>query len=358
MKYLLVLLTVLILRFDTRAQATYTISGTVKNTRGGALQAATVFVAGSEKIMATDQHGVFHFNVKSGIYQLVVTMIGYDPLKQTIIVDNRDEILDVKLNEREVVLNEVVIGGKINKRRQWQLDIFTNYFIGRGVNSKDCKILNPELLRFSENQVSLMATSSDFLIIENQALGYRIKYLLRFFRGEFNGKSFLYDGDYSFEPLTGTPAQQTIWENNRKLAYQGSMMHFLRSVYAGTARKEGFLLYEVTEYDKPVIDMRPMTVYPEQVIRRLGTSLAKFKFGDKWFYVVFDKEKAAQEDPVSGDKDIRLYRAGRTGTVYKIDGQFDSQGCLEEYDMKNIHIHSFMAQKRVADQLPYEYKPD
>ncbi|MES2428907.1 MAG: carboxypeptidase-like regulatory domain-containing protein [Bacteroidota bacterium] len=358
MKYLLALLTVLILRFDTRAQATYTISGTVKNTKGEALQAATVFIAGSEKIMSTDLHGGFHFNVKSGIYQLVVTIVGYDPLKKTVIVDNKDEILDIKLNEHETMLNEVVIGGKISKKRKEQLDLFISYFIGKGVNSKDCKILNPELLKFTEDQVSLMATSSDFLIIENKALGYRIKYLLQFFRAGYRSRNFIYDGDYNFEPLIGTPEQQTIWENNRKLAYQGSMMQFLRSMYAGTARNEGFLLYEVTDFDSPVIDMRPMPVYPEQIIKRSGNNRAAFKFGDKWFYVLYNKEKAAQEDPVVGDKDVRLYKVARTGTVYRLDGQFDSQGCLEEYNIKNIYIHGAMAQKRVADQLPFEYKPD
>ncbi|MCC8426762.1 carboxypeptidase-like regulatory domain-containing protein [Mucilaginibacter sp. UR6-11] len=358
MKYLLALLTVLFLRFDSRAQAVYTISGTVKSSKGVALQSATVFVAGSEKIMATDANGSFNFKVKPGIYQLVVTMVGYNPLRQTIVIENKDEVLDAKLDESETVLNEVVIGSKVNKRRQWQLDIFTSYFIGKGSNSKDCKILNPQIIKFYENQTALFAISSDFLIIENQALGYRVRYLLKYFRGSFNGAYFHYDGDYSFEALTGTPAQQAIWENNRKLAYQGSMMHFLRSIYAGTARKEGFILYEVTAYDRPVVDMRPMPVHPDQIIKRTGNNLARFKFGDSWFYTLFDKEKAALEDPVTGNKDVRLYRIPRNGTVYKIYGQFDSEGCIEEYDIKNLYISGFMAQKRVADQLPFEYNPD
>ncbi|MES2428559.1 MAG: carboxypeptidase-like regulatory domain-containing protein [Bacteroidota bacterium] len=358
MKYLLALLTILFLRIDIHAQVTYTISGTVRSSKGPALQSATVFVAGSEKIMATDADGDFNFKVKPGIYQVVVTMVGYNAIKQTVIIENKDALLDVKLSESETTLNEVVIGGKVNKSRQRQLDMFTRIFIGRSINARDCKILNTQLVKFYESQTSLYATSSDFLVIENKALGYRIKYLLRYFRGGYKDNTFQYEGDFSFEPLVGTPEQQTIWENNRKLAYQGSMMHFLRSVYAGNARKEGFILYEVTAYDKPVIDMRPMPIHPDQILKRLGNNRAGFKFGDRWFYVLFDKEKAAQEDPIAGDKDVRIYRTPPTGTVYKIYGQFDSDGCLEEYDLKNQYIRGLMAQKRVADQLPFEYKPE
>ncbi len=267
-------------------------------------------------------------------------------------------MLDVKLSESETVLNEVVIGGKINKARQRQLDFFTKIFIGNSINSKDCKILNPQLIRFYETQAALFAASSDFLIIENQALGYRLKYLLRYFRGGYKENTFWYDGDFSFEPLVGTPEQQAIWENNRKLTYQGSMMHFLRSVYAGTARKEGFILYEVTDFDKPVVDMRPIPIHPDQIIKRLGNNLARFKFGDNWFYVLYDKQKAAQEDPVAGEKDVRLYRIPRTATVYKLYGQFDNEGCIEEYDIKSLYIYGAMVRRRVADQLPFEYKPD
>jgi hypothetical protein len=357
MKYFLALLLVLILRVDARAQATYTISGIVKNIKGGALQSATVFVAGSEKIMATDALGGFNFKVKPGIYHVVVTMVGYDQLKQTVIVENKDEIVNAVLNEHETVLNEVVIGGKISKKKQRRIDLFLSYFIGNDINSKDCKILNPEIIKFGEDQNALYAATTDFLIIENKALGYRIRYLLRYFKCGFRDRFYIYDGDINFEPLAGTAEQQAIWKDNRRLAYQGSMTHFLRALYAGKAREEGFIIHWINKYDRPVIDMNPATIFAEQIIKRTGNNRAMLRFGDDYLYILYDKQKAAQEDPPVGDKkNIRLYRPERNGTVFKLYGQFDGDGCLEEYDIKNIFILGLMSQKRVADQLPFEYK--
>src|SRR5207244_4162040 len=111
-----------------------------------------------------------------------------------------------------------------------------------------------------------------FLIIENNNLGYKVKYLLDNF--QFNEVQHItyYGGDCIFEAMQGTPAQQAAWAKNRKLAYEGSLMHYLRSLYAGTSRKEGFLVYDLWNDKLPII-IGIAPVVAEDILRRPDSTM-------------------------------------------------------------------------------------
>lgn len=354
MKPLLSLIILFVLRISVFAQATYTISGTVTDTTGTKIPSATVFIAGSEKATVTDENGNFVFrNMLPGNYQLVVNMLGYNYVKQSITLKDKSETVDIALGEKQVELQEVVIGAKKIMPKPRLLRLFTKIFIGEYGFATDCKILNPEVLKLKEVDISIFGKSYDFLLVENNSLGYRIKYLLKFFQYTPVRNSYFYDGDFSFEPMVGTPEQQAIWEKNRRIAYLGSFMHYLRSMHAQNTNKEGFLTYEVTKMDYPVMDLKPAPVNTEQMIRRVEGSQAEFKFNNIWFYIVYDPRKTIQDYVPTSDKDVRLFHIGRGASVFRIGGQFDSRGSLNAYE--NIQIKGYWAGKRIAYQLPYEY---
>ncbi|WP_214070297.1 carboxypeptidase-like regulatory domain-containing protein [Mucilaginibacter sp. dw_454] len=357
MKYLFSLIILCCLQIGAFAQTTYTISGTVTDTTGKKLQSATVFIAGTEQATMTDDQGHFVFyRLTPGNYQVVVNMLGYNYVKKAIALKDKPEVVDIALGEKQIALQEVKINDTRHLPKPWQIKMFLKVFIGTVVFANECKVLNPEILRFKEQGIAVLATTSDFLIVENKALGYRIKYLLRFFQYVPRENRYFYDGDYSFEPMTGTPEQQLVWERNRKIAYLGSFMHYLRSLYAQTAQKEGFLTYQVTTIDYPVMDMKPAPIFSEQIIKRESGDQAAFKFGGNWFYVVYDPKKAAAatEVVVTNDKDKRLYNPEPHGSVFRIGGKFDNRGSLDEYE--NITIRGWWTTKRIAWQLPYEYE--
>lgn len=352
MKSVLALLAIILVQINTYAQDTYSINGTVKNVKGEALPAATVFIAGSEKAMATDAGGNFKFNTLiPGTYQLVVNMLGYAPSKTNIILKDASKVVDIVLNEKEIVLNEVTIGSKSQRERY--IKLFIKAFMGQSPNAEYCKILNPELLEFSTNKTVLKATTSDFLIIENNALGYRIKYLLKAFSYDPGRDITFYDGDYSFEQMTGTSGQLKKWTENRRKAYKVSLMHYLRSLYAGTSRQEGFLIYKLLVAVPPMF-YESIPLPPEQVIDRSEKNLISLKT-DKPLYILYDKKVAAKSDPGYVSQ-LPLMFLGEYGSIFGTDARIDSRGSFTDY--QKLLIKGFWALRRVADQLPWEYMPE
>ncbi|WP_429382505.1 carboxypeptidase-like regulatory domain-containing protein [Mucilaginibacter sp. UYCu711] len=354
MKNILALLVFILLQLNIYAQGTYSISGTVKNGNGELMESATVFLAGSEKVVATNAQGAFRFNgISPGTYQVVITMIGYTSAKQNIIVQNKSESLNLILGYKQIVLDEVVIGDKGAREKHFKR--FVTYFMGETRNAKACKILNPDVIEFTTYKGVLQATSSDFLIIENPNLGYRVKYLLKKFSDNNATGVTLYDGDSVFEPLTGTEEQQKLWTKNRRAAYEGSLMHYLRSLYAGTSRKEGFLVYKITSPFLP-LSIESIPIYAEQMIRRPDSNFFSFKVSAR-FYVLYDKKKAAKEDRSSVSTILMDY-LDNTGSIFKLDTdtKVDKRGSYSDY--KDKLIQNFWGRQRVGDQLPLEYVPD
>jgi hypothetical protein len=352
MKQLLVLFAIILSQFNTYAQGTYSVSGTVKNTKGEKIQAATVFMAGSEKITATDENGNFRFaTISPGTYQVVVNILGYTSVKQNVIVTDKDETIDLILTEKQIILDEVIIGDKNALARH--LKTFTKYFIGDNANGKACKIINPQVIEFSTVKNILKATTPDFLIIENNNLGYRIKYLLKSFTYDSHKEVTLYDGDCLFEPLKGTAEQDAIWNVNRQKAYEGSLMHYLRSVYANTARKEGFLIYKIVSPFVPFV-IESLPIPSEQIIKRPDSNFMVFKLSTR-FYVLYDKKKALKEDRPEMVRDITIDDMTGTGSVFMVDSPVDRRGSYADY--KKVLIQGFWGRQRIGDQLPLEYQP-
>jgi len=355
MKYFLALLAIIILRFDSKAQATYTISGTVKNTKGEKIQSATVFITGTQKMTMTDADGVFSFkNLIPGNYQVVVNMLGYNSVKQDVTVKNGPETLTLTVDSKEIALKEVVIAAKKLSKRN--MNFFYQYFMGPSYDPKKYKIINPEIIDFIDTDTALTATTSDFLIIENKVLGYRVKYLLKRFIRWYEQRGSYYDGDYIFEPMEGSPAQEYIWAENRKKTYYGSVMHFYRSAYAGTTRKEGFLVYQKDPDSKSAfasVQRNPTDV--EKLVTRTDSNYIDIKI-NPYVNIVYDPEKAAKPDEDNTDKTKSLaFSLGNKGSLVMVTGKVDSRGSLA---VKNVRYQGYWSTQRVCNLLPFEYKPD
>jgi hypothetical protein len=83
------------------------------------------------------------------------------------------------------------------------------------------------------------------LIIQNKALGYKITYWLESFEHNFSTRILSYSGLTYYEDLirpNKRKAQAARWILNRESAYEGSVMHFIRSVHAGTLASSGFIV--------------------------------------------------------------------------------------------------------------------
>lgn len=201
------------------AQKSYTIQGSVRNKKGIPIESATVFLESSIHATKTSLTGEFTLNnLKPGTYNLIVSALGYSASNEPVIIRAQSTTKDFVLDESIVQLEEVSIGN--DSKRKEHLELFFNIFIGRSENAASCKILNPEVIEFSTNGTQLKASSKDFIWIENQNLGYRIKYLIRDFRFDSKSQITVYEGASVFEKLPGSIKQEKKWSKNRLLTYK------------------------------------------------------------------------------------------------------------------------------------------
>ncbi|RYG21233.1 MAG: carboxypeptidase-like regulatory domain-containing protein, partial [Chitinophagaceae bacterium] len=260
--------------FTSVAQETYVISGTVRDSKE-VLPGAAIYVSGYKIATVTNGDGKFTLpKLAPGNYDILVQMIGYVPLKKSVAITDKSVIVELKLIESTTKLNEVVI--KPDPDRAYYLMLFKDFFIGKTPNATQCKILNSYVLEFDydKRERLLTAKASDFLVIENQVLGYRIKYLLEQFNYNFNERILFYAGYPTFEEMKGGNAKQKRWAKNREIAYNGSSQHFFNSLYENKVDEEGFIIYK--RYEIPNTDRQPDSLIDaniKQAMTGTGASL-------------------------------------------------------------------------------------
>jgi hypothetical protein len=203
----------------------------------------SVFLSNATVGTTTNAGGNFTLsNVKPGRYDLVVSIIGYETHHQDIAVANADlNLPDITIVVKNNVMSEVKIGPP-DPNYDIDFQVFKEEFLGRTENAKRCTIVNPEVIALNYNaKKKLLSASSDgFIIIKNQALGYRIHYQLTQFTKDYTGQIVYYEGSVLFEEMKGRPSEQRKWERNRLAAYNGSSMHFLRSIISNQVTENGF----------------------------------------------------------------------------------------------------------------------
>ncbi|MBS1533064.1 MAG: carboxypeptidase-like regulatory domain-containing protein [Bacteroidetes bacterium] len=216
-----------------------------------------VFLSNSTVGDQTSGEGTFMLTgIKAGSYNLIVSMIGYDMYSQSITLnDQAVELPDIEISPKINGLKEVVIRAHDDPYHDWYLEMFKKEFLGSSALAAHCKIVNPSVLDFDYDQKTrqLKASSYDFIIIENEALGYRVKYLLTEFERNAvsQGTTVKYDGQVLFEKMQGTDAQQRRWQEKRREIYEGSEMHFLRSLLSDQLDENGFQVLQYAIYQNP-----------------------------------------------------------------------------------------------------------
>jgi hypothetical protein len=367
LRYLL-LSTLIFIGTFTYSQDRYRLTGIVTGDKGQTLKSATVFISGSEKITATNDDGKFTLaGMDPGSYKLSVTMLGYSLYTQNVIIKSSDINLSLSLIVKPIVLNEVMIGSA--KKANTNYEFFKKKFLGTSANAKQCVILNPNVINFSTRKGVLLASTDEFLIIENKALGYLIKYLIKDFEYKRADFTSIYDGETSFEKLNGSPEMEKVWAKNRADVYKGSFMHFLRSVYANKVLKEGFLARQIYAFvpfkdgnsdvvkylNRVILDPRPIRF--DTLATTLDTSFISLK--SPTLYVTYEpKVTARMKDTDESPTQTAFELDNSIGSILKLRADkaiIDRRGNYTNY--RAFYIEGYWGRNRVGDQLPLEYQP-
>ncbi len=223
-----------------------TLTGTVRDAETGApLPGVNVFLAETTLGTATDARGRFVIeHVPLGQHRLYASMVGYEAAARDTVLrrTRRPYVVHVRLTPDVLALEGVTVEAERDRRWQRRLRRFERHFLGASANADSTRLLNPEVLRFDATWWGKLEVSAAApLVVENRALGYRIRYFLEEF--ETTGTRTQWDGEPLFEPLVPEDsAQAARWRARREHAYRGSLRHFLRALRAGHVREAGFTM--------------------------------------------------------------------------------------------------------------------
>jgi hypothetical protein len=199
------------------------------------IASANVYLANSSVGTVTDEKGKFRItNFPAGRYDLVVSCIGYSPQSISLNTSQLPASLSVALKPKVEELQEVVV--EPYEKNGWEKwgQFFMDNFIGTHAFAKSCSFRNSKIVkfRFSKKKNTLEAFADDQLVIENKALGYLLKFDLVSFEYNFSTHILIYRGYPFFTELpTKRERLKKRWERNRQEVYEGSVMHFMRSLY-------------------------------------------------------------------------------------------------------------------------------
>lgn len=358
----------------TQSRGTATLVGIVTDAETGEpLPGANVIIAGSTRGAAADANGRYELrNVPIGAQRLYVSVIGYEAgtdnlnLRESGIV-----VTDFALAPDPVEIGEVVVEAERDEQWMRRFERFKDAFIGETPNADQVEIQNPGVLSFSGRVSNLTAYAAEPLEIENRALGYRLTYFLKDFKTTRSRTQ--WDGEPLFEPIDGTPQEESTWAQKRRDAYWGSFHHLMLALLAEQPREQQFRLYMRPMTSTPAVSDGPFAPAPQLSGQRFPlnevSEILEPGATDNERVLNFD---GAVEIVYTGATESDAYRAWqqsrRQGSTRRGERFQTSQIWLERgpatidykgdiVDPYGVTRSGYFAFKRIADQLPKEYRP-
>lgn len=216
------------------------------------LEGAAVYLNNTIIGTTTNADGSFHFKTNKGQYELIISFLGFKTINYNLNTQKYKSPLVFTIEEDENTLDEIVIK-KPKYDEEWEYNVSTlkRELIGQSELAKNCKLLNPKVLRFDFDAKAniLTAYAIEPLRLKHNGLGYKITIDLQ--RFVINKNYVTYLGYSRYENLKGGKRKQRKWEKNRQKAYNGSAVHFFKSVYNNSIYEEGFIVHQFKRLKNP-----------------------------------------------------------------------------------------------------------
>lgn len=341
------------------------------------LPGANVFIRGTTFGSSTSSEGHFQFIVPRRFesMELTVSMIGYVTFSMRISDGTPDsENLRIFLTPSIYNLAELEV---VASNREWKknLERFERLVFSTTTNSRECTIVNPEVLDFEfiEDDGILIASAAQPLIIENLALGYQVILYDASLTG--TDHKLKWEGYTKFEELTPrNRKQQQEWEENRLNAYLGSTRHFLAALVSNRHDEEGFQFTNVTEpgqmvdfgqrtyLPKVLSAIHPSEIQPETTMAYLkfeGALLVSYKL--EWepkSYRAYLDVAGLRGRSAFEERYHKLVERGDQLSWLTLNTDsllIDSHGV--EFDKYALERYGLWAWERLAELMPEDYVP-
>jgi hypothetical protein len=320
------------------------------------LQGASVFAQNTTKGTTTDKDGAYQLYLDKGGYELIISFTGY--ANRTINVETAgDRVFNLELQKADNSMSEVVIKSSNEVADGWEKygSLFIKQFIGATPFADSCTLENPQALKFLyfKRNDRLKVLASEPLRIINRSLGYALQYQLDSLVYYFPTEVISYRGLCLYQPLEGDAAMQSVWKKNRLLAYPGSRLHFIRSYYDSTLKKEGFTVDILSKTEANKFNRLANPYDTAYYFFNDTTGDAELYFPAKVSISYNKKSPEKQYLSQSGlplDVPFQIsYIDLLDGIIIKPNGYF--------FDQKSWINQGYWSWKNLADQLPYDYEP-
>jgi hypothetical protein len=235
----------------TAVYAQRTIRGRVTSAANGkSVPGSSVFLSNTSIGTVSDSSGNFELNnLPYGRYDLVISSIGYETQVANFTTEQLPLELKIEMKIKVRDLENVTVEPSVEEGWDRWGDVFIENFIGRTPNAARCKIKNHKAIKFRYFKKSgrMIAYCDEPLIIENNALGYRITYQLEDFELDMKQGTTSYAGYPFFEDKAYKRANRYL--EPRDKAYYGSILHFMRSIYTDSLVENGFEVHRMVRIE-------------------------------------------------------------------------------------------------------------
>jgi hypothetical protein len=388
------LLILLFLPFASYSQ-TINISGKVTTSESHTgIGKVSVFLSNSSYGTVTAEDGSFKLvGVKPGQYDLIASSVGFQDFSKTILVGNEQINIDIPLLPKVNQLRGVVITTNANWKKNWEE--FKKSFIGTSENAKSCIVENPHVVNLvnSARRHTLEAWSDDFLIVDNRALGYRVKFLIDTFSNNGITNIISWQGKAVFEELQGSMEQKKAWKLKRQETYYGSSRDFYKSLYSGTLSQEGFLLKRLHRELNPDRPQEGLILQKIRYFREIHPSRDSLNYWigkenlSKYFHEYFSQDQVQPYQIFAKTDKPGLFIVSFSECLYVIytkrREESDFKDLYRPLDMPNYEIsvltlnepyavfdmngvvfngaplnEGTWSKSKLAELLPYDYSPE
>lgn len=340
----------------------FVVKGNISDSETGeTLPFASVFLANTTIGTVSNDKGDFILNVpKSGSYDLVIKFAGYKTYTQSIqFFEPKTYEVNAKLEVETRLVKGVTVTAKKDEKWKRNLEDFKMGFLGTSPFARQCKILNEEVIDFyfDEEKNVFEAFASEPLIIENRALGYRLKYVLESYQVFYNEKYSSYWGYPSYEELRGDKKPRARWLKNREMAYNGSLDHFFGSLFNNKLKEDGFVVQMARDEDgKRYLDRNELDLY--QFVKSGSTENSKRLEFENILYITYTKELVSPEmGSVINVSKVPIMGNKQRSQLYLLEGktfiEFESNGYV--YNPLDFLVADYLANEKMGDMMPIDY---
>ncbi|WP_259016953.1 carboxypeptidase-like regulatory domain-containing protein [Emticicia fluvialis] len=341
------------------------VSGKVTAPGGLAVANADVFMNHTSTGTKTNAEGKFTLRVPATIQvlELLVTSPGFLLAKESFNAGDHTRLLNINLKP-----DNFSVANEKNRDFQRNWKTFEKALLGDpGMDmaptlfTENCEILNPEVVNFAQEEPKkLTARATRPLIIQNNALGYKITYQLT--RFENNGKENQITGDKYFEKLAPKDDKQRVsWEKNQLKVYQESLKYFFVSLSQNKLKENGFAVFKMLKiqdiYDTYVTVKSE--VADSSLVSCTANELCKFDATANRFYLHSDYPLLVflthRNEPLRLTFIDYPYKRSQI-ILQNFYLEFTADGTITNDN--NTEIRDFWAYRGLSGSLPDDFSPD